>query len=181
VAAAKADADAIYNQNMLNYQQQKKAEQEAKDAADRQATIDTFGQYSNDYQAQINILENDGDPSNDWEIPYLRTLRNEKMANMADAQAEADQQAFENNLALAKLDSGNSGSGGGGPKDETKEVTITQARDWLKDGVITDSSYQVFKANGWTDEQIEAANPDAWAAYMGGGGGSGGSTLRKAF
>ena len=49
--------------------------------ADKQDAINTMGAYSNDYQAQINALQNDGDTSNDWQIPYLNSLRNDKVTN----------------------------------------------------------------------------------------------------
>ena len=45
----------------------------------RKQFIDTIGQYSNDYQAKINELQNDGDPANDWQIPYLATGRQGKI------------------------------------------------------------------------------------------------------
>lgn len=64
---------------------------------------DTMGQFSNDFQAQINVLENDGDTSNDWQIPYLNQARNEKIASMNAAAAEKEQQDFENNLKLQQV------------------------------------------------------------------------------
>jgi len=63
----------------------------------------TIGAYSNDYQQEINNVMNNNDASDDWKIPYLQAARNQKLNNIAAAQAAADQQAFENQLALDKL------------------------------------------------------------------------------
>ena len=60
----------------------------------------TIGAYGQDFQAKINEVENDGDPSNDWQIPYLQSARQDKKSGIAQAQAEAEQQAFENQLKL---------------------------------------------------------------------------------
>ena len=63
----------------------------------------TIGAYSNDYQQEINNVMNNNDASDDWKVPYLKAARNQKLNNIAAAQAAADQQAFENQLALDKL------------------------------------------------------------------------------
>ena len=63
----------------------------------------TIGAYSNDYQAEINNVMNNNDASDDWKVPYLQAARNQKLNNIAAAQAAAEQQAFENQLALDKL------------------------------------------------------------------------------
>ena len=63
----------------------------------------TIGAYSNDYQAEINRVQGNNDASDDWKVPYLQAARNQKLNNIAAAQAAADQQAFENQLALDKL------------------------------------------------------------------------------
>ena len=65
--------------------------------------VNTIGAYSNDYQAEINNVMNNNDASDDWKVPYLQAARNQKLNNIAAAQAAADQQAFENQLALDKL------------------------------------------------------------------------------
>ena len=70
----------------------------------------------------------------DWEIPYLQAARQKKILDIQNAQAAADQQAFENQLALDKLaisssksyrsgrrsggSRGNSGNGGNGGGDD---------------------------------------------------------------
>ena len=63
----------------------------------------TIGAYSNDYQQEINNVMNNNDASDDWKVPYLKAARNQKLNNIAAAQAAANQQAFENQLALDKL------------------------------------------------------------------------------
>jgi hypothetical protein len=70
---------------------------------EQQKIIETLGAYSNDYQAQINALQNDGDTSNDWQIPYLNILRNNKITGQqqSQAQAEAKNQSQLQDLALA--------------------------------------------------------------------------------
>ena len=65
--------------------------------------VNTIGAYSNDYQQEINNVMNNNDASDDWKVPYLKAARNQKLNNIAAAQAAADQQAFENQLALDKL------------------------------------------------------------------------------
>jgi hypothetical protein len=45
----------------------------------RQQFIDTIGRYGSNYQAQIDIVANDNDPSNDWQIPYLEAARQQKI------------------------------------------------------------------------------------------------------
>ena len=65
--------------------------------------VNTIGAYSNDYQQEINNVMNNNDASDDWKVPYLKAARNQKLNNIAAAQAAAEQQAFENQLALDKL------------------------------------------------------------------------------
>ena len=65
--------------------------------------VNTIGAYSNDYQQEINNVMNNNDASDDWKVPYLQAARNQKLNNIAAAQAAAEQQAFENQLALDKL------------------------------------------------------------------------------
>ena len=72
-------------------------------ANEKSEFANTIGAYSNDYQAEINNVMNNNDASDDWKVPYLQAARNQKLNNIAAAQAAADQQAFENQLALDKL------------------------------------------------------------------------------
>lgn len=128
VAAAEADIQSQAMQNAINQMnadrefamQQaaqeweiKRANQERQKAAEdaaRQEWLTTIGRYADDYQAQINAVQNDGDPSNDWQIPYLQAARQNKISDLDAAAAKQAQQDFENQLALARLNK--TGSGG---------------------------------------------------------------------
>ena len=72
-------------------------------ANEKSEFANTIGAYSNDYQAEINRVQGNNDASDDWKIPYLQAARQKKILDMQSAQAAADQQAFENQLALDKL------------------------------------------------------------------------------
>jgi hypothetical protein len=64
--------------------------------------------YYGDYQAKINEVQNDGDPSNDWMVQPLQAARQEKLL--------AQQQAALN------------GSGGGGGGSGSQRTTLTYAQ-----------------------------------------------------
>lgn len=68
---------------------------------EKQNTLDTLGAYSNDYQARINQLTNDNDTSNDWQIPYLQSLRNDKISSQQSAQAQAESDSQKQMIDLA--------------------------------------------------------------------------------
>ena len=72
-------------------------------ANEKREYANTIGAYYNDYQQEINNVSNNNDASDDWKIPYLQAARNQKLQDQAASQAAADQQAFENQLALDKL------------------------------------------------------------------------------
>ena len=98
--AAKALAIQNAKTNILNNYQTNTANALANQKSEYANTI---GAYSNDYQKEINNVMNNNDASDDWKVPYLKAARNQKLNNIATAQATADQQAFENQLALDKL------------------------------------------------------------------------------
>ena len=98
--AAKALAIQNAKTNILNNYQTNTANALANQKSEYANTI---GAYSNDYQQEINNVMNNNDASDDWKVPYLQAARNQKLNNIATAQATADQQAFENQLALDKL------------------------------------------------------------------------------
>jgi hypothetical protein len=133
LAAAKADIDAqtmaaqIEQQRIdaTNALEQQKYNTQLKTAADVTAYnrlqdakgeyANTVGQFSNDYQAEIEKVANDGDPTNDWQLQYLSAARAQKMkdqkeqeaaaaAAQATAEAEAEQQQFENDLKTKQYD-----------------------------------------------------------------------------
>lgn len=68
-------------------------------AEDRQTSIEdkakqdwlaTIGQFAGNFQAEINRISNDNDSSNDWQIPYLKAARVQKISDQLVAQAAAD-------------------------------------------------------------------------------------------
>jgi peptidoglycan hydrolase-like protein with peptidoglycan-binding domain len=76
--------------------------------------LSTIGQYSDNYQARINEVTSDNDPTNDFEESYLKAYRQEKIANMqaaqaaaeekaAEARTAAEQEAYERSVEQAKL------------------------------------------------------------------------------
>lgn len=119
-------------------QSQSDAKQQREDA------LNSIGAYSNDYQAQINKLTSDGDSSNDWLIPYLQSARNEKITNQAAAQAEADQQAFENWLKQRQIDYQTS-KPYYKPSSSSGGLTFSEALKAYQSGIETD---EVLKALG---------------------------------
>lgn len=71
--------------------------------------LDTIGQYSGDYQAEINRREATPDTADDELIPYLKTARQDKIAaqaaaegKAAEAKTKAEQQQYEQALNLWK-------------------------------------------------------------------------------
>jgi len=121
-----AERDYMMQQAALEWEI-KRANQERQKAAEdaaRQEWLTTIGRYADDYQAQINAVQNDGDPSNDWQIPYLQAARQNKISDLEAAAAKAAQQDFENQLALARLNK----SSGGGSSGTTKTPTSIDQR-----------------------------------------------------
>ena len=113
--ASLADVASQYYQNMLASQNQalsaaqnQKNWQSEFDARQQDNTrnefVNTIGAYANDYQAQINKVRDDGDPTNDQQIAYLNAARNQKISGINQAQSEAEQQAFENSLKSKELE-----------------------------------------------------------------------------
>ena len=78
-----------------NYNQFNKERSYATDQATQKKSdfIDTIGASSSNYQAKINELQNDNDTSNDWQVPYYQTARQDKIANQESAQATAISEA----------------------------------------------------------------------------------------
>ena len=116
-----AERDYMMQQAALEWEI-KRANQERQKAAEdaaRQEWLTTIGRYADDYQAQINAVQNDGDPSNDWQIPYLQAARQNKISDLEAAAAKQAQQDFENQLALARL---NKSSGGGSPYSTSSQI-----------------------------------------------------------
>jgi hypothetical protein len=62
-------------------------EKERKSAGEAEADrikkyVDTISQFSGNYQQRINDVLGDNDPSNDWEVSYLKTAQADKKSNM---------------------------------------------------------------------------------------------------
>lgn len=57
------------------------ADQKAQEAQLRSDALATINASYGDFQAKINELQNDGDPTNDYLIPYYQQARQEKIAN----------------------------------------------------------------------------------------------------
>ncbi len=79
-----------------------KARYQDRNDSERAEYASNIGAYGQDYQAEINNPQNDGDPSNDWKISYLNNARNQKIGAIEESKAKADQQNFENMLLLLK-------------------------------------------------------------------------------
>lgn len=67
------------------------------------ADLSTLGQYSGNYQKEINSRTATPDTSDDYLIPYLKTAREGKISTAATAKAEADEKAANDKLAAAAL------------------------------------------------------------------------------
>lgn len=122
----------------------------------------TIGAYYNDYQQEINNVTNNNDASDDWKIPYLQAARQKKIQDTKNTQAAADQQTFENQLALDKLaisssksyrsgrrSGGSRGSNGGNDNSGSSSIstynpTTGSSNSGSKDKIsYADANYQV--------------------------------------
>ena len=104
----------------------------SKTTADRADFDNTIGAYSGDYQAQINKLKAQGYSDDSYEVKSLNSARNNKKAGIASSQAEAEQQAFENQI---KLMNATKSSGSGSSTTVKSLMTSTDIK-----GVISDST-----------------------------------------
>lgn len=68
----------LESENYKRYINETNATQ-ALEEQNRQMWLDTMGQFSNNYQAQYNQVANDGDTSNDWQLDYLQSARQDKI------------------------------------------------------------------------------------------------------
>jgi len=124
----------------------------------RQEGIATVGQYYDDYAAQLNKIaqmEAMGDFSQSYLKPYLTMARQQKQAEQAQAQAKAEQQKFENWLAVQKLRKTGSGGSGGGGVGGMPVPTFAQALDAWNSGIDTPQIREVLGI-GNQIEQMEA-------------------------
>ena len=101
---------------------------------------DNIMAYYNDYQAEINKVQNDNDTSNDWKIPILQSARNQKILAQQTAAAKASK-----------------GSGGGGGGMTGADFSGADAFA-AKGGYLGDYFAANYKAMGFASAaQAEAA------------------------
>jgi len=142
--------------------------------------LSTIGQYSDNYQARINVVENDNDPTNDYESPLLKAKRQEKIAAQEAAKAEAEQLAYDREVEQAKLtndtkltnaqinnyaaDNARQAASGEGGSSGSDDATLTttqyfnQAKALLNETVATgetDSEMKPIYRPKYTKEQFE--------------------------
>lgn len=68
----------------------------------RKTELANIGQYSNDFQAEINRRQGTSDTSDDWLIPYLQSARQEKIASMAQSQEKSETKRKADILSIAQ-------------------------------------------------------------------------------
>lgn len=112
----------------------------------REDFINTLGGIR-DYSAQINTVQNDGDPSNDWQIPFLQQAKQEKIVNQ-----NLDPQ-----------------TGRPLPVDNTQQVWDAAYKKWNAGIPLTQQEMQVIGAT-------TATKPKATRSGSSGGGSDGGYT-----
>lgn len=100
-----ANLQAQLEQDQLELARIEEAEAKALEAerVERDQFLSTLGRFSQDYQAEINRVSNDGDPSNDWQIPYLQAARQDKIAGIEAGKAEQEALRDERLFELAKI------------------------------------------------------------------------------
>ena len=113
-------------------------------ATEKQEFGDNIMAYYNDYQAEINKVQNDGDTSNDWKIPILQSARNQKILSQQGTAAKSTGGR-----------GGRSGGGGGG----TTGADFSGADAFAaKGGYLGDYFAANYKAMGFASAaQAEAA------------------------
>jgi hypothetical protein len=163
----------------LNRDQTEKAEELKTKMSedDRQRFIDTIGRYSNDFTAQRNQIRDDGDPSNDWQIPYLeREAQNKR----AEAQAKYQRQGYVSEDIAAAL-----GLKVGTMTDAYKMSLQTANQKQLVDnalklfddiGYITPQMAQILSAYGLPSDAVSLVKLKQQNTGGSGGGGGGSSS-----
>lgn len=95
IATAESEADLMIMQNQLAELERIEADKKASEAKAESDFLMTIGRFSNNYQAEINRNKNDGDPTNDWQIPFLETARQDKIATQGlDQQGQPIEQGI---------------------------------------------------------------------------------------
>ncbi|SHI13697.1 hypothetical protein SAMN02745823_02720 [Sporobacter termitidis DSM 10068] len=144
--AANANLDASGISAKIAALQDAQSKARAQADTDKSDWTNTIGQYSDNYQAEINRIDSlitsgqsvDSDGiSLAYKKSVLTAARQEKINNQASAQASANQQDFENQLALARLqvtqqNASNSGSRSSGSSgSSTGQLTYSQLNSVL--------------------------------------------------
>jgi len=129
VDAAKANAIQNAKTSILNnYTTTAKADL----ATEKTDYANTIGAYYKDYQAEVDKITNNNDPSDDWKIPYLQAARTQKISDQQTLQAKAEQQAIDNQINYLKATKTSSGSGGsGGGTGSGTNMTYSQVKGAL--------------------------------------------------
>lgn len=141
--ANNAIAQQYYN-NLLNYNQQQRA---MVDQLNQQA----LGQYSNDYQAQIDNLLAQGYSPNSLEVLRLQALRGNKVANNYSGAM---------NNAMANIQTGNINYNNAAAVG----MTVPQAQEYYNNLVAQQQSQAQAEAEAlaWERQQQEIANAQKW-------------------
>ncbi len=117
--------------NKLKSDEQRAREEEERA---RQEWIGNTDQFYADYQAEIDRVANNGDPSDDWQIPYLRAERERKIREQEAAARAAAQLEEENRMRWTQINqSGKSGTSG--TKDTA--LTVSEINALVNSGVLT--------------------------------------------
>jgi peptidoglycan hydrolase-like protein with peptidoglycan-binding domain len=69
----------------------------------KQEWLDNIGQFSDNFQLEINRITNNTDTTDDWKIPYLKKARQDKIAGIELGKAEAEKTAYERGIEQQKL------------------------------------------------------------------------------
>jgi hypothetical protein len=69
----------------------------------KQDYLNTVGQFAENYQLEYNRVRDDGDPSNDWQLPIIQSKRQDKIAGMSAANTKAEQEAYEREIEAKKF------------------------------------------------------------------------------
>lgn len=128
------------------YQQQLAEQQRAE-------SINTVGQYGQDYAAEINRIQSEiarGDNSRAYLLPYLQMARQDKVSGIQQAQAKQEQQEFENWLAIQKLRKTGGGVGSSGGITDTgvtKDEAFAFDYDKAASGAISPQEVTINRAS----------------------------------
>jgi hypothetical protein len=128
-------------------------------AAALQTQLDTLGQYSNDYAAEINARTASPDKADDALIPYLTTARNAKVAAQQAAQSESSQAQYKEAMDMFKT----LGTASGWVAKALGLPEGATTREYLK--TVYDVSRPYYKAtSGATDKSIAGMGTESQVA-----------------